>query len=1254
MNVYASADKLKLLRFSFPAVCFAIEQKWDVRVQEYLGVTDVVDAPLAILDLSVRANHCLIRENVHTVKETLQMPLVNLATMRNAGNKTIKEILDSLKDYVDNSSFAEGEDGGKDKQSNTYVSTEKSSFDTLKPFCDLIIREEWGAIEARLDRQEDLDELNSLIRIAETIGPEMVVAALTTPNVVAKLFDSFKDYLNKQKICNRRRTQVKKLIDALPAGRAKLLVLPFLDVWSGSISYGNIRECIGVDTRFSDLETIAVQVDEKVFDKLLSFLSWCKIDIKTEISNALRHCIRNLRQEEVLKMRSEGGTLDAIGVTYGITRERVRQIEAKVLRLFGDNDANRILHLISAERGGDNVLTADEIREFCADSADIVLHLLRSTENTRNYRYIKHLDSFVLNESKLGEEHVQAYIDDLPDRIEADELNGVLEKACAMGFNSERIELQIRSDYHYVESIRVWQRGKLNIREMCKQVLATYDPDGLYIYSVEELSGFRERLAEMFGSEARISEGDRALTSIIRAVGMLRNRGTYVSIKDDLLSDNLMSRIKEYIETGSSEVYMYSTIFDAFKEELCAANVDNRYYLQGILRREWDGIYAFSRDCLSKGERTTNIYGVIEEFVKNTGGYVNSAEIREAFPGVADSVINFALSRGNVIACNGKYIHTNNLCLDDEMKQSLHSMLDSMLADGHAHHGRELYSQAKAFAVDKLDDIGITNKSALFSVAVCFFGEEYAFSRPWIAKKGSVGEEEIRDLRNRSFDDEEDDFSEDAESVEGTTTQIGTLIPLMVSGEVASRWNQILVEEFEDGLRLNGMRLRKFRGIYEERFQEQLEADDEKLVELLKQACDYRDERIYAKQDVSQSTLLQTIHGEIISLLSSGATGVYPQQLFEKYQVQLGEQLSVYTVDGLKSMLQPLQKRHYSKMYGVFCLPGKACNPRTDVLKLFQNCYEPLTYTQMSEQLWYIPLDKIKHELVMESSIVNIDQETYFYAPNFPISTHELAALQRAMQRRIEDEGYLVAKELRELMQLNCPNAVMDTATWKDWGIRNAMAWLLRDRFEFNGIVVCAKSAGLDTHKVFRLFCSTRSHATLDEIKTLCTKLDVSGIYWDSVFDEMVRISKTEFVAKDSIHFDVEATDRALENACCGDYMSLKDFVLFMTLPGVEFPWNGYLLESYLRTYSRTFCLNQAGPTEHTFMGAMVKRKSAFTTHRELLTDVLAHDDTWETEKEAFVVLREGGYRSYSAMTNSAEMIKAARELREKLKSGKK
>ena len=118
--------------------------------------------------------------------------------------------------------------------------------------------------------------------------------------------------------------------------------------------------------------------------------------------------------------------------------------------------------------------------------------------------------------------------------------------------------------------------------------------------------------------------------------------------------------------------------------------------------------------------------------------------------------------------------------------------------------------------------------------------------------------------------------------------------------------------------------------------------------------------------------------------------------------------------------------------------------------------------------------------------------------------------------------------------------------------------------------------------------------------------------------------------------------------------MSLKDFVLFMTLPGVEFPWNGYLLESYLRTYSRAFYLNQAGPTEHTFMGAMVKRKSAFTTHRELLTDVLAHDDTWETEKEAFVVLREGGYRSYSAMTNSAEMIKAARELREKLKSGKK
>jgi len=1282
LRISDPGDKWKSLQSSLPIVFSAIENNPNVCVQDFLDIHDTIDASVISLNLSIRALNCLRRENVHTVHAVLQMPLLRIATMRNAGSKTITEILNALKNCANIHSVSD--EKADDSHAEIYETTigdkglegrtdwiPRKRFALLKQYCDLIVREEWDTIAANLDNEADLGALLGLMDVVEVIGPEMVVAALQEPRLVSEVISSFQEYIDRQRIRDHRRNQVKNLIEALPNGRAVLPVMPFLNIWSKHFSKGFIGDCINDDrTCFLDLEATVAQVADNAFEELTSFLSWCKIDIKEEIEKVLDCCIKNSRQDAVLQLRGEGDTLEAIGMRFDITRERVRQIEAKALRAFIAHDAGKILHLISAERNGDEILTADEIKSYCGDDGNVMLHLLRLADDTRYYRYSRHLDSFVLRLDEQGEKQVQAYVDDLPDRIESGELDGMLEVAAEKGLISEQVALQIRADYNYIESIQVWQRGKLNIRKMCKQVLATYDPDGIYVYSADELFGFRDRLSEMFGSEARISEGNRALTAIICAVGMLRNRGTYVSVREHILSDDLLSRIKDYIESGSSEVYMFSTIYDAFMEELLEAGVDNRYYLQGILRHEWDGIYAFSRDCLSRGERATNIYGVVEEFVKKAGGYVYSADIREAFPGVSDSVLNLALLRENIIACNGKYIHADNLYMDNETRQFLHSTLESLLSDGLAHHSNELYSRVRAYIGGKLDAMGITYQSALFSVMVYLFGEEYVFSRPWIAQRESTGEAAISDLRNQSTDDEDVEIEEelpvdkecqqDEPRPEPTafspeeTEQTPASSPATVSADVASRWNQILSEEFEDGLRLNGMRLRKFRGIYEERFHEQLEADDEKLIEMLKQVCDYRDERVYAKKDASQNTLLQTIHAEIIFLLTNGASGVYPQQIFEKYQAELADQMAVYTVDALKSMLQTLPRRQYSQIYGVFCLPGKACNPRTDVVNLFQNCYVPLTYAQMSEQLWYLPLDRIKHELVTEPSVVNIDQETYFYAPNFPISTHELAALQHAMQQRIEDEGYLVAKDLRELMQTCCPNAVMDTVMWKDWGIRNAIAWLLRDHFEFNGIVICAQGAGLDTHEVFRIYCRTRTYATIDDIKALCTRLDVTGIYWDSVFDEMVRISKKEFVSRASVHFDIEATDRALESACHGDYMALKDFVLYMTLPGVEHPWNGYLLESYLRRYSRVFCLNQAGPTEHTYIGAMVKRTSAFTAHRDLLTDVLAHDDTWETEKEAFGVLRDGGYRSYSGMANSAAMIKAARVMREKLKKGMK
>lgn len=1347
----SSYDSWKKFIHTYPALYNALENNGTITVGEFLKIKSCAETTYDQLPLSVRALHCLDWElsERKSVSDILSMPLARLAGLRNAGVKTVREILDAVAAYARQGPPALIDTHPKP----ALIDIHPKSF--LMLYTEQIAKEQWDVIEAQLESDEQRETLLKVMDIAEVIGADMVAATFRSSFPISVLLPSLTNFVREQKVHDTQAEKLQAMVNALPSERKVLPVKPFAYAWQGRNVVSKFEDNFDEMMTFDDLVHQDTQYSDEEFSALKSFLSWCSTNIETEIAKAIDSCFTDNKRREITSYRAQGKTLEEIGTLYNVTRERVRQIEKKSVCLFPVKSAENILLLISATRRGAEILSAQEIATYCGDDGILFLYLLRNAKGAKHYRYAKALDLFILGNAPLEEEHVHSFVDELPDRIGAAELRTYLEQAAEKGLPSELVESQIRTDYRYMESIHTWQRGRLSLRQMSREILKEFDPDGIHITVQEELQLFREKLYARFGSEIRISEGDRALSIIIADVGMLRDRSTYVSEREHILPDDLLERIREFVDQGNQNVYMFRALYEAFKPELLQSGVDNHYYLQGILRYEWNQFYSFSRDCISKDGLSTSIYGAVELYIKNAGRYVPISEIRETFPGVTEAVLNFALAQKCIIACNGKYIHVENLHLTEQHIQDLKQTLDMLLADGQAHNSRELFSLASTYNGSWLDELGVMHQSSLFSIAAYLYSSDCVFSRPWIATRGSAGEETIRQLRGRTNETDNDEEGENRIEprlvyegglidkvitvLQQTATEmtikeitdellrqglyqtsspnpslsvyqainnavtgkgsrnaaigklLGTRIdpqghrlfylldpskpifaesgqlkaltgeaapPVMeavVDTETTSRWNLILSEEFEDGLRLNGMRLRKFRGIYEECYHDAVEPDDEKLIAMLKQVGEYRDERIYAKREARQSALMDIIQQDVLQTLTSGASCVYPQQLFEKYKEELAEQLSVYAADSFNAMLLSSAHRQFSIYRGTICLPGKSANIMADVVRLFQECYEPITYTQMAEQLWYIPMDRIKYALVREKSIVPIESETYFYAPNFPISTHELAALQQAMHRRIEDEGFLVARSLRELMQVHCPNAVMDTASWKDWSVRSVMAWLLRDQFDFTGVIICEKGAGMDTHMVFRSYCKSHDRITIDELKDLCSQLNVTSIYWNSVLAEMVRISRDEFLSKRLISFDSESTDRVLEQACPGDYMPLKDFTLFMSLPGVAVPWNGFLLESYLRDYSRIFRLEQASPVEHTPIGAMVRRISPLLTNRDLLIDVLVHDNSWHSPKEALDVLVDGGYRTQRLMGNDiAEIIKAAQMQQEKLKSAEK
>ena len=1236
----------KAYKHSYPAIYRAIYNNEKITLREFLNAGNCENISYTKLSLSVRSTNCIQREFTAsaTIYDILDAPLVRVVCMRNAGIKSVQEIIQVISDYCQQHPLEQ-----------LVSAKENESLDSALPeivrqfaiYADLIRDEQWDEIEGQLDSDEGLEVLLRIIDIAEVIGPDMVAATIDSPYVMQSLYPSLNVFVSKAEQMQANKDKLIALLKELPQERRALPVKPFVQ----SLSEEQLCNAIcDENPSFAQLPSLARLFNDEAY-------GWLKRHVELikgwDTERILHEAIVTLtdREKEMLLLRANGESLKSIGDAYKLTRERIRQIEALFSRKLLSNRNIRLLpNMIEAFQGGSHIVTTAEIDKRLADeySRKLLGYILT---NIYEFPYSKQSDAYILFCHKEEFETIQEFVENLPDQIGNDDLDALMAEAERSGMNPEIISLEFKACYSFRESINGWQRGRIKRLDMAESILRSFDPDGIHVSSATELSEFRKRMLSQFGAEIRSTNNDQALAHLISRVGLLRGRGTYVAMRPCPIPDELLQRIHDYIEDDRTTVYMFTAMYDAFREDLLACGVDNRYYLQGILKSLWGDVYSFSRDYLSQGERVVGMYELVDSFMQKAGGVVTMDELRTAFPGATNTVLGFALQQKSILSMFGKYLHVSNLQLTDNEIARLHGILNSLLADGEAHTSDELYQWATREGSAWLERLNIPYQHALFSVVMYLFGEEYAFARPWVAAKGTLGEERVRYWQTRRSRDSTDDAADESEDGQ---SPLSTDPAAQIAPEMVNRFNTILSEEFPDGLRLIGMRLRKFRASYEEHFHEQVELDDNKLIAQLKSVCDYREDRIFPRSGAQQNALLETISRDAFNTLSSGATCIYPRQLFVKYREALAADMAVYTADALWPLLQSFPGNQLRLVGGLICLPGKKPNTASDVFVLIAAAYEPVTYTQMQERLWYLPFDEVKYQLVREKSIVLVQQETYFYAPNFPISSRDLTALKRAMRRRVEDKGYIVASGLRQLLQENCPGTATDTAGWPDWGIRNVMAWLLREDFDFNGALVSAKGSRIDSVQVFRNFCKGRERVTMDELKDLQKQLDLTGAYWPIALEEMIRVSRTEFVKKGIITFDTEGTDQVLATFCPGRYRPIQEFSLFMLLPAVGIPWNSFLLESYLREYSKVFWLNQALVNEYAAVGAMVRRGSNIHDYRELIIDALAHDDGWSTIKDALGFLADKGYRSQRTLAHANEIIKAAQVKREQLHAAEK
>lgn len=563
------------------------------------------------------------------------------------------------------------------------------------------------------------------------IGEDMAFECVASKDKIVPVIEMLKEYHSQTRIY----IEIWNLINALPKLRKGNKAYGYINAFTLDENERAVLKGLCESNESTLCSMInSNQINEPPIYLLLTrFLKWCAFDLEMEISDLFDKLYSNERIRTVTQLRARRQTLEQIGRTLGITRERVRQIETQIKRKFSRLHSRvRIISKISAEQNSETILSPTEIQKYCGEYTTDLLFLLQSYENS-NYTYDQQLDAFIIGDDSISG-RLQSSIDTMPEIIKSSHLEGTLKDV------AEEIDVPIEMvKKAFLDAYRltgdVYHRYRLSLAKIYERVLDKYYQDGFKAYDVDEICRFRQIIADEYG-DVKLPVNDRALTSRVASICVLCGRGVYRLKRKEYLPRQLVNKIYDYIENSENTIFLTNTLFNVFEDELIQAGVDNKYYLQGILHELFADKFVFRRDYISKDANVTSVYSAVVNFIKKSIFPVSKMQIQEAFPGITEIVINLSVSDPEVLNYFGEYLHASRLNISTEEKTYLFNVIDKIISDGEAHHGREIYE-----AVSKQKPEILTRNAALypfsaFSVMEFLFKDNFQFSRPYVAKFG--------------------------------------------------------------------------------------------------------------------------------------------------------------------------------------------------------------------------------------------------------------------------------------------------------------------------------------------------------------------------------------------------------------------------------------------------------------------------------------------------------------------------------------
>ena len=687
-------------------------EKYNIDIELYRGMSIDFD------DLRIRTANCLKGAGIFDIDNLLSMSYDKLSRIKSLGMLSLNDI----EEYV------------KRLDSKTEEMMEKMDIfmtSRIKNRRDLIYSGEFteelyeGINECE---QRTIDELK---RGFDLLDHDLIVLCRDNPAFaynISSMLKRFTMQIEKYK-------ELDKLYDAVK-GKINNHLMPYYEVYPmrESISEEFKNYCndgsVLLGSLFDKAMSSAISTEEKI-----KFVKWASYDLKEELTSFLNGFYeRSANTERVLILRARKCTLQEIGDELGITRERVRQIEKKVVQPFCRwQRYKKFLPRLSAEFDGETIIESTELQEHFGDTTEVLLYLLQCADD-EFFSYDRDTDTVIIVDDDITD-FTREYVEKMPDELDA----AIIDKYKNKAIDEHDIPLDIferEIDRQYKISSAIYHRKKLSLEKMYHVVMKRYYPNGMNVYDDTELARFRSLVINEFG-DVSLPEKNRSISVAIGRTCILCGRGKYRVKEDVTIPHKLVKEIWKFIMKSDRRLFFMNEIFLEFEKELRGEGIDNRFFLQGILREEYENDLFFRRDYVSKDSENLSMYRDIQLFIKKSEYPVTKEQIREAYPGITEIMISIALADDDIINFFGSYIHGTNLNLYADDKKYIGNVVSAIVNDGMPHHCDELFLIMQSGNQDMLNRLGIFYQYSLFSLLQYLYKDRYEFARPYIAVKGT-------------------------------------------------------------------------------------------------------------------------------------------------------------------------------------------------------------------------------------------------------------------------------------------------------------------------------------------------------------------------------------------------------------------------------------------------------------------------------------------------------------------------------------